>query len=62
MVGGWQEDFQMERKKRGKNFNKPFIFAEMSIMSLNFNGNYTIVPSVIFVYVFLCPFIIVVLT
>jgi len=55
-------DFQMERKKRGKNFNKPFIFAEMSIMPLNFNGNYTIVPSVIFVYVFLCPFIIAVLT
>ena len=48
-----------ERKRRWFFFNKtPFIFAEISIMPLNFNGNYTIFPSVIFVYVFLCPFII----
>lgn len=40
-------------------FNKlPSFFIEISIVPLDFNGNYTIVPSVIFVYVFLCPFII----
>jgi len=48
-----------EREKRGTNQQKyPSFFLQISILPINFAGNYKIIPDVVFVLIFLCSVII----
>lgn len=50
---------EREREKREGNEQKYLSFSPaISIMPLNFDENYKLIPGVIFVFVFLCLFII----